>query len=40
MFNILDHDDLFVQPYDGYRPPIPGHGREVLVRVGYERALE
>ena len=40
VFNLLDADELFVQPYNGYRPPIPGTGREVLVQVGYAQPLD
>lgn len=40
VFNLFDDEDPFVQPYNGYRPPIPGPGREVVIRVGYGAALD
>jgi outer membrane receptor protein involved in Fe transport len=40
VFNLLDAEELFVQPYNGYRPAIPGTGREVLVQVGYAQPLD
>jgi outer membrane cobalamin receptor len=38
--NLLDQPDPFIQPYNGGHPPLPGRGREVMVRVGYSRKVE
>jgi outer membrane receptor protein involved in Fe transport len=40
VFNILDADDVFVQPYDGYRPPLPGPDRELVARISYGHELD
>jgi outer membrane cobalamin receptor len=33
--NAFDREDVFIQPYAGGHPPLPGSSRELLARVGY-----
>lgn len=35
VFNILDADYDFIQPYDGGHPPLPAPSREVVARIAY-----
>jgi outer membrane cobalamin receptor len=35
--DLLDVGDLYPQPYDGGHAPLPGAGREVMLRLRYER---
>jgi hypothetical protein len=34
----LDEGTVYVQPYPGFHAPLPGNGREVWLRVGFEQA--
>ena len=40
VFNLLDQNVRFLQPYNGGRPPLPGGSREVLARVTYHFGLD
>lgn len=35
VFNVLDEDVLYIQPYNGDHAPLPGSGREIQVRLNY-----
>ncbi len=37
--DLFDQGTLYVQPYPGGHAPLPGNGREVWLRVRYERGL-
>jgi len=39
MFNILDADYDFIQPYNGGHPPLPGPSREVVARLAYTQGF-
>ena len=35
VYNLLGVDYRFVQPYTGGHAPLPGFGREVMLKIGY-----
>lgn len=35
VYDILDEGQVYIQPYRSGHPPLPGIGREILVRVSY-----
>ncbi len=35
VFNVLDEDVLYIQPYNGNHAPLPGSGREIQIRLNY-----
>ncbi|MEO6303578.1 MAG: TonB-dependent receptor plug domain-containing protein [Bacteroidia bacterium] len=35
MYDILDQQFKFIQPYNGYHAPLPGPGREIIFRLQY-----
>jgi hypothetical protein len=35
--DLLDAGTVFVQPYPGGHAPLPGNGREVWLRLRYDR---
>ncbi|HEX5060941.1 MAG TPA: hypothetical protein VFV99_16350, partial [Kofleriaceae bacterium] len=35
VYNLLDHDNNFYQPYDGGHAPLRDASRQLLLRVGY-----
>ena len=35
LMNSLNQSDLFIQPYDGGHAPLPGAGREIVLRLTY-----
>ncbi|HEV7556129.1 MAG TPA: hypothetical protein VGO00_11765, partial [Kofleriaceae bacterium] len=39
VFNLGDQRSDYVQPYNGGHPPLPGPGRDVIVRIAYEHSL-
>jgi len=39
VYDIADQRLQYLQPYSGGHPPLPGPGRELVVRLAYERAL-
>ena len=34
--NLLDQQELFIQPYNSYHAPLPGMGREFQLRISYQ----
>jgi hypothetical protein len=34
--NILDQEELFIQPYNSDHAPLPGMGREFQLRISYQ----
>ncbi len=34
-YNILDSEYSFIQPYNGWHAPVPGHGREFVFKLSY-----
>lgn len=39
VYNVADQRFQYLQPYSGGHPPLPGTGREIVVRVAYEHKL-
>jgi len=39
VYDVADQRLQYLQPYSGGHPPLPGPGREVVVRLAYEHAL-
>ncbi len=39
MYDIADQRPPVLQPYAGGHAPLPGAGRETILRLGYEHAL-
>ena len=35
IFNLLDEDVIYIQPYNGDHAPLPGGGRELQIRLNY-----
>jgi len=40
VYDILDEGQLFIQPYANRHSPLPGIGREILVRLSYNLSFE
>lgn len=36
LYNILNQNYDFVQPYNGWHPPLPGQGRKLLLKLTYD----
>ncbi len=39
VYNLLDQDFRFIQPYDGGHPPVPGPSRDWVLKIGYQVKL-
>lgn len=40
VFDAFDQQFVFIQPYDGFHSPLPGQGREFVIRIGYKFVFE